>query len=287
MIVAGREIAPGEVASHYDELDLFYREIWGEHVHHGFWRTGSESRDEAVRQLVERVAAEAEIKPGAEVCDAGCGYGATARMLSAKYGASVTALTISEAQHVFARERACGAENPRFLLRDWMRNDLPSETFDAVIAIESSEHMPSLPGFFNEARRVLRPGGKLVVCSWLSCDRPSSAGVRWLLEPICREGRMPLMGTMGDYRSAAEAAGFVVEKTDDISRQVRGTWTSIVQSFAVKLANDPRYIRFLLNRHARNRLFALTVFRIWLAYRLGTMRYGIVTARAIGVAQSP
>ena len=30
------------VAVHYDTLDQFYREIWGEHVHHGYWRTGHE-----------------------------------------------------------------------------------------------------------------------------------------------------------------------------------------------------------------------------------------------------
>ena len=30
----------------------------------------------------------------------------------------------------------------------------------------------------------------------------------------------------------------------------------------------------------RNRIFALTVLRIALAYRLGAMRYGIFTARA-------
>ena len=30
-------------ASHYDDLDQFYREIWGEHVHHGVWFTGKES----------------------------------------------------------------------------------------------------------------------------------------------------------------------------------------------------------------------------------------------------
>jgi len=27
-----------EVASHYNDLDQYYRQIWGEHVHHGYWR---------------------------------------------------------------------------------------------------------------------------------------------------------------------------------------------------------------------------------------------------------
>jgi len=36
---------------------------------------------------------------------------------------------------------------------------LDSESFDAVIAIESTEHMADLGAFFAEAARVLRPGG--------------------------------------------------------------------------------------------------------------------------------
>ena len=41
------------VASHYDDLDAFYREIWGEHVHHGVWHTGRESDLEAAENLVQ------------------------------------------------------------------------------------------------------------------------------------------------------------------------------------------------------------------------------------------
>ena len=32
-----------DVGGHYDELDETYRSIWGEHVHHGYWRTGRET----------------------------------------------------------------------------------------------------------------------------------------------------------------------------------------------------------------------------------------------------
>ena len=44
-----------------------------------------------------------------------------------------------------------------------------------------------------------------------------------------------------------------------------------------KLATNPRYARFLFSRHAKNRVFALTILRIWIAYRVGAMRYGIFT----------
>ena len=170
MISARKEIRGPDVASHYDELDRFYREIWGEHVHHGLWIRGDESRTQAVRQLVELVAREAGVTQGLRVMDIGCGYGATARFLAEEFSAEVTGMTISEAQH----RRACalGASqhptsnselsaersslnpssliphpSPTFLLGDWLANAIPSDSFDAAIAIESSEHMDK-PGFF-------------------------------------------------------------------------------------------------------------------------------------------
>ncbi len=47
MIRSSRPILPEEVADHYEELDRIYREVWGEHVHHGLWRTGRESKGTA------------------------------------------------------------------------------------------------------------------------------------------------------------------------------------------------------------------------------------------------
>ncbi len=55
------------------------------------------------------------------------------------------------------------------------------------------------------------------------------------------------------------------------------TWPAIVRRLLGKLATNPRYLRFLLSRHAHNRIFALTILRIWIAYRIGAMRYGVFT----------
>ena len=82
MITPTAEPIPAAVAAHYDDLDRFYREIWGEHVHHGLWRSGRESPEVAVRQLITLVAERAEIAAGDLVCDVGCGYGGTARVLA-------------------------------------------------------------------------------------------------------------------------------------------------------------------------------------------------------------
>ena len=57
------------VGRHYDDLDVYYRDIWGEHVHHGLWKSGSESPEQACEQLIRLVAEEAGVGDGSVVCD--------------------------------------------------------------------------------------------------------------------------------------------------------------------------------------------------------------------------
>ncbi|HEY5768321.1 MAG TPA: hypothetical protein VIS71_00630, partial [Terrimicrobium sp.] len=67
MICSSSPVSAHDVADHYDELDRFYREIWGEHVHHGFWERGDETPEEAVVNLVASVAKRGHIGAGARV----------------------------------------------------------------------------------------------------------------------------------------------------------------------------------------------------------------------------
>jgi tocopherol O-methyltransferase len=276
-----------EVAAHYDDLDRFYREIWGEHVHHGLWTSPRLTSQEAARRLIELVADTAAIKEGDAVCDIGCGYGGTARVLSREYGARVTALTISQSQHAYAEAVDPDSSNPTYLLRDWLTNGLESESFDAAIAIESSEHMPDLPAFFAEVARVLRPGGRLVICAWLTRDLPRSWERRFLLGPICREGRLRGMETAAEYARLARAAGLEPGTFEDLSQQVKRTWPICAGRVLAGFFRDPEYRRFVFRTGGPNRIFALTLFRIWLAFELGSMRYGILSARKPGGSSPP
>jgi tocopherol O-methyltransferase len=267
------------VAAHYNDLDAFYREVWGDHVHHGYWATGRETPDEAANALVDRLADRLDLRPGLSLVDIGCGYGETARRLAAMRGVDVTGLTVSAAQAEYAATRPVTGGRVEILVRDWLANGLPNESFDRAYAIESSEHMPDKQRFFDEAFRVLRPGGVFGIYAWLSKTAPQPWEVRHLLEPICREGRLPSMGDEADYRAMAEAAGFTVELVSDISDQVRRTWSICLRRVVGKLVTDGRYRRFILERSAENRVFALTLGRLLLAYRTRSMRYCLLVLR--------
>lgn len=253
------------VAAHYDELDPVYRDIWGEHVHHGLWTSGEETAGEAVEALVDVVATRLDLEPGLPVIDIGCGYGAAARRISEIRGVRVTGVTISAVQ----AGRAVGDIRHQ----DWLANDFPDQRFARAYAIESSEHMVDKQRFFDEAFRTLWPGGRLVICTWLSRAAPRGWQVRHLLEPICREGRLPGLGDEDDYRRFAEASGFFVASVEDLSTRVSHTWTICARRLLGRILTDRRYLRMLLDPRARNRVFILTLLRMVAAYRTGSLRY--------------
>lgn len=265
------------VAGHYDALDEFYREIWGEHVHHGLWVGGDESVEEATRAMIDLVAAWARLPAtGGTVADAGCGYGGTSRVLAGAYGCEVTGFTLSDAQAAWAREQGGG---PRYEVRSWLENGLDDTSCDAVVAIESLSHMVDKPRAFSEAARVLVPGGRLVLVDWLACDRPSALQRRGLLGPIAKEGRLPTLHPLADYAAFARSAGLDVLHTEDFrDRAPHRTWSIVATRLVRRMATDPAARRYLLGPANPDRRFALSLARIPLALRTGTLRLAMLVA---------
>ena len=70
----------------------------------------------------------------------------------------------------------------------------------------------------------------------------------------------------------------MVDGFEDLSRKVRRTWTLCAGRVARKLATQPQYRRYLLDARSKNRVFALSLLRIWTAYVTGSMRYGLLMA---------
>lgn len=264
MIVARGGVAPRAVSEHYDSLDRWYQSIWGEHVHHGLWPAPGDPAE----HLADHVADLAGIGSGTRMADAGCGYGATLRRLRDVRGAVGTGFTLSPAQ-------AARASDLDVRVGDWLVNDLPPESCDAVIAIESVSHMADPGAAFAQAARVLRPGGRLVVCDWLARSERSAWRDGALLEPICREGRLPAMRTAAEYGALMAGAGLRVESFADESRRVSRTWTICLRRTALLLARDPSARAFLISAANPDRVFALTMLRILAAYGTRAMVYGV------------
>src|SRR5258708_27616593 len=66
-----------KIVEHYDFVSPYYHSLWGEHLHHGYWIRGDESKELAQLQLTEHLAELADVQTGSAVLDIGCGFGAS------------------------------------------------------------------------------------------------------------------------------------------------------------------------------------------------------------------
>ncbi len=107
----------------------------------------------------------AQLEPGAAVLDCPTGFGRHALVLAAE-GYRVTALDRSETLLAEAGRRRGDAEWPRFVHGDYRELPFEDASFDAVLNLFSSLGYLGREGdvgVLREFRRVLRPGGALIV----------------------------------------------------------------------------------------------------------------------------
>jgi SAM-dependent methyltransferase len=120
------------------------------------------SRDALSRAAVGR---------GSRVVDVAAGPG-TLSLLAAREGAKVTAVDFAPRMIAALRERAAEARlEIESLVGDGMALPLPDRTFDAAFSMFGLMFFPDRPRGFRELHRVLVPGGRAVVSSWIPFER--------------------------------------------------------------------------------------------------------------------
>jgi SAM-dependent methyltransferase len=134
------------------------REMWAG----GDYPTIAEHIGDAGRKAVEA----AEVKSGDEVLDVACGSG-NATIPAAQTGAKLTGLDLTP--ELLEAGRAVAAEAGVEI--EWVEGDaenLPfeDESFDVVVSVFGSMFAPDHRRAAGEIARVLRPGGRMAICSW-------------------------------------------------------------------------------------------------------------------------
>jgi tocopherol O-methyltransferase len=187
-----------KIVEHYDFVSPYYQSLWGEHLHHGYWIRGDESKELAQLQLTEHLAELANVQTGSAVLDIGCGFGGSSLYLAKKYQASATGITISPVQVEMATQAATAAQlDARFLLMDAEALDFPQQ-FDLLWSVESISHYHDHRSFFANAVQFLKPGGVFALTDWFKRPGLSAAQKRRFIEPIER-GMFIDLETMDDY----------------------------------------------------------------------------------------
>lgn len=272
----------------YDASSPLWEQIWGEHMHHGYYGTMGTRRlprRQAQIALIEELLRWAGIETGEtaprNLLDVGCGIGGSTLLLAEKYGAIATGITLSPVQAIRARERAQAArlsQQVQFRVANALDTGFEDNSFDWVWSLESGEHMPDKKQFLRECYRVLQPGGKLVMATW--CHRPTNslggkltADERQHLEDIYRVYCLPYVISLPEYEQIARSCGFGNLRSDDWSIAVAPFWNIVIDS-----ALEPAAVFGLLQSGWTTIQGALSLGLMSRGYARGLIRFGVLYA---------
>ncbi|MGF1499827.1 MAG: methyltransferase domain-containing protein [Elainellaceae cyanobacterium] len=272
-----------QIQAFYDASSGLWEDIWGEHMHHGYYGAdGKEPKDryQAQVDLIEELLAWGQVTQATQILDVGCGIGGSSLYLTRKFNAAATGITLSpvQARRAVERSQAAGS-SAQFQVADALAMPFADESFDLVWSLESGEHMPEKPKFLGECYRVLKPGGTFLMATWCHRDTtapagPLTAAENDLLERIYRVYCLPYIISLADYGAIAHQTGFREIRTTDWSDAVAPFWDEVIRS-----AFTPAAIVGLLKAGPRviQAAFAMQLMRQ--GYQRGLIRFGVLAAQ--------
>jgi SAM-dependent methyltransferase len=200
---------PAEVGEYDEGMQTLLQLVWGD----GFLSPGG--ADEVARVL------EGVDLRGRRVLDIGCGLGGIDVLLvrdhhaAAVVGIDLEPNLVRRAAARFAAAGLSGRIEARVVQPGPFA--FPDGSFDVVFSKDSLVQIPDKRAVFAEVRRVLRPGGLLVMSDWLRGGEGEYSPE--MLEYFRLEGITYNMASIAQSRAALQAAGFT-----DIEIRDRNEW---------------------------------------------------------------
>ncbi|CAJ1934121.1 unnamed protein product [Sphenostylis stenocarpa] len=235
------------IAEFYDGSSTLWENIWGDHMHHGFYHPDStvsvtDHRAAQIRMIQESLRfaslSEERTKWPKSIVDVGCGIGGSSRYLAKKFGANSVGITLSPVQAQRANDLAAAqglADKVSFQVADALEQPFPDEQFDLVWSMESGEHMPDKTKFVGELARVAAPGGTIIIVTWCHRDLgPDEQSLQpWeqdLLKKICDAYYLPAWCSAADYLKLLKSQSLQDIKSADWSPFVAPFWPAVIRS---------------------------------------------------------
>ena len=227
------------VHHHYDLGNDFYKLWLDERMVYTcayFEHPAATLADAQVAKL-DHVCRKLDLKPGQEVIEAGCGWGALALHMAEHYGVTVKAYNNSREQVAFARRMAAESgldENVTFVEDDYRSID---ERCDVFVSIGMLEHvgLAHYKELGELIHRCLRPNGLGLIHS-IGRSHPQPAD-KWILKRIFPGGHMPSLSEMMAVFEPHRFSVLDVENLRPHYARTCETWLQNFEAVADRVAN--------------------------------------------------
>lgn len=180
-----------------------------------------------------------QAKPSDKILEFGCGYGECGRQVAVRSGASVTGLTMSDAEIDGGNERIKLAhleERCKMVQGNYHKMPFEDASFDKVFGLYTLKYSATVDVALAECARVLKPGGRLASYEILTTDSFDSTNKRHqeIMHGICYSTCMPKLWSAPEMRDAAKKAGLVmVEELDLCAPANEDQWYSCFERTGV------------------------------------------------------
>lgn len=269
------------IRNFYDQSTDLWLDIWGEHMHHGYYPPGSPATNHQKAQirLIEEALSWANIEEPEDILDAGCGVGGSARYLARKYAARVKGVNISSVQIQRARALTSQAnlgEQVTFAEQDLLSIGDAFGPYDLIWSMENAEHIAPKEDMLQLFYERLRPGGRVLLVTWCTRDtsqRPLTQKEEQVLEKLCRLYHLPPWISLVRYEELSREAGFRDIQTADWSAYVAPFWGAVIRS-----ALSVRGLRGLAKTGLSTFRGAWAMRYMQQGYRSGLIRFGLLQA---------
>jgi 27-O-demethylrifamycin SV methyltransferase len=166
-VQTGSEYAPADPTQHYNSVVDAWAHLLGEDLHYGYFESGDEPLTVATDVLTNQMLELADLGEGLTVLDVGCGTGKAASRVAQEFDSEVLGISpsiscIEGASELI--EKLGLSARAKFEIGDGTSLSQADKSFDRVWVMESSHLMDNKAALLRECSRVLKPGGRLVLC---------------------------------------------------------------------------------------------------------------------------
>jgi len=248
-----------DVNAYYNQTQNHYQRWWqlshAMALHYGLWYNDTHDFLESLNNTNRYLAKVANVQEGQKILDAGCGVGGSSIYLAKSYKAQVTGITLSELQVKTAIQNAENhkvSQLTNFKNLDFCKTYLKENSFDIIWACESSSSAPDKQKMANEWYRLLKPGGKLVLCDFFKAQE-NQIDKHQLLEKWTTSWAMSSLLTVAYVQRCLKGTGFELKQTSNLTNNIFKSARRMYMSYWLGLVPSELYNRiFGATYYARN-----------------------------------